>query len=51
MNHRFYQNFIYGSKKCDTIMVYEDYIKILFASGSIRLIGFGSCGFTIGKAT
>ena len=40
-----------GSKKCDTIMVYEDYIKILFASGSIRLIGLGSCGFTIGKAT
>ena len=39
-----------GSKKCDTIMVYEDYIKILFASGSIRLIGLGSCGFTIGKA-
>ena len=40
-----------GSKKYDTIMVYEDYIKILFASGSIRLIGLGSCGFTIGKAT
>ena len=40
-----------GSKKCDTIMVYDDYIKILFASGSIRLIGLGSCGFTIGKAT
>ena len=39
-----------GSKKCDTIMVYDDYIKILFASGSIRLIGLGSCGFTIGKA-
>ena len=40
-----------GSKKRDTIMVYEDYIKILFASGSIRLIGLGSCGFTIGKTT
>lgn len=40
-----------GSVKYDTIMVYEDYIKILFASGSIRLIGLGSCGFTIGKAT
>ena len=40
-----------GSEKCDTIMVYENYIKILFASGSIRLIGLGSCGFTIGKAT
>ena len=40
-----------GSKKCDTIMVYDKYIKILFASGSIRLIGLGSCGFTIGKAT
>lgn len=38
-----------GSKKCDTIMVYEDYIKILFASGSTILIGLGSCGFTIGK--
>ena len=40
-----------GSEKCDTIMVYENYIKILFASGSTRLIGLGSCGFTIGKAT
>ena len=40
-----------GSIKYDIIMVYEDYIKILFASGSIRLIGLGSCGFTIGKAT
>ena len=40
-----------GSKKRDTIMVYENYIKILFASGSIRLIGLGSCGFTIGTAT
>ncbi len=40
-----------GSKKCDTIMVYENYIKILFASGSIRLIGLSSCGFTIGKGT
>ena len=40
-----------GSKQCDTMMVYEDYIKILFGSGSVRLIGLGSCGFTIGKAT
>ena len=39
-----------GSKKRDTIMVYENYIKILFASGSIRLIGLGSCSFTPGKA-
>ena len=39
-----------GSKKCDTIMVYEDYIKILFASGSIILIGLGSNSFTSGKA-
>ena len=39
-----------GSKKCDTIMVYDKYIKILFASGSIRLIGLGSNSFTIGKA-
>lgn len=40
-----------GSKKCDTIMVYDKYIKILFGNGSVRLIGLGSCGFTIGKAT
>ena len=39
-----------GSKKCDTIMVYDKYIKILFGNGSIRLIGLGSNSFTIGKA-
>ena len=48
--HSLWDDSLKGSLKYDTIMVYEDYIKILFASGSIRLIGLGSCGFTIGKA-
>ena len=40
-----------GSKKCDTIMVYDKYIKILFGNGSIRLIGLGSNSFNIGAST
>lgn len=47
--HSLWDDSLKGSLKYDTIMIYDNYIKILFASGSIRLIGLGSCGFTIGK--
>ena len=48
--HSLWDDSLNGSIKYDTIMVYEDYIKILFGNGSIRLIGLGSNSFTIGKA-
>ena len=49
--HSLWDDSLKGSKKCDTIMVYDKYIKILFGNGSIRLIGLGSNSFTIGAPT
>lgn len=36
-------------EKYDTIMVYDDYVRIIYDNGSIRIIGCKSCKFTIGK--